>query len=635
MRRSRKDTFKSIRMKKKLKMLGLAVCIFICTIIMIYFMTAVTAETLIKPLALDKLEAGALASGELAPAGMQESGIPESNNREPGTQEHTVSNTDDKSSNTGFSTGSNTGFNTGSNTGKASLGANAGGKISLNVKNTDIRDVLSAIALGLDINIIFMEQPTRVTFKINNVTYLTALEYFLKSNGLGYTISDNIIIVGKSETLEKDFLNKQLIARFDLNYITAGQLSAKIDNLGIPVKQVVFNENEKMLWAQGTSQQLSKIKELVLMVDIPENMVKEPPSPGEDPEPEVVKLVPFKLEHIDANIFESFIKQLGMDIKSIIIENNPQTIWISARDEEIKQLEEIVSLLDIEENKALPEENMPLELIPYALEFVAAENINKIVEQMGIDVKVLYLASNPYKIWIDSKSKDIRDFEELIEKIDIMENGKWFLEVTTLKLKYLTADKFKSIVSQLDIPVQVITLDSNAYTVWVSGTPQDIVDVKSLLHDIDISTIREDSAFFIRKLKNISPQEAVTRFEYLQITDAKVFTLSFPLFSKEILIVCKPDRRYEIESAIDGIDVEGDKIRVPIDYSTHAAGQSRLAARRDLLVSLTGIPESNFYISGNISRDSTPRYIMWVEESPENIEKIMDMIEIIDSLNEQ
>ncbi|NLC68402.1 MAG: hypothetical protein GX754_06380 [Clostridiaceae bacterium] len=660
MRRSRKSTYKARKRKRILRVLRLSVRVFFYAVIMVYFMAAVTAETVIEPPSARGNPGSSTLAAETFVPGMTEAGTPGTGKTGSVAMPYMISDaagnspviagngssTGDIGSNTAGSNQGDASASTGDSTststiastsaGKENRGASVSGKISLNVENADIRDVLSAIALGMESNIVFTEQPIRVSFKISNVTYLTALEYLVKSNGLDYMVNGNIIVVGKSETLEKDFFNKQLFARFDLNYITAGQLGIQMERLGIPVKQVVINEKGKVLWAQGTSRELSKVKELVLMVDVPENEIKDPESPGEEPitGAEAVKLVPFKLEHIDAKTLEGFIKQLGMAIKAITIDNNPQTIWISTRDEEIVQLEEIVSLLDIEENKMIPEEKMPLELIPYELEFVTAENINRVVEQVGIDVKVLYLVSNPYKIWLDSKSKDIGDFEELIEKIDIMENGKWFIDVIALKLKHLTAEKFKSIASQLAIPVQLITLDSNAYTVWVTGAPEDIINIKSLLNDIDTDVVREDSAFFIRKLVNISPQEAVTRFEYLQITDARVFALNFPLFSKEILVVCRPDRIQEIESAIAGIDVKGEKIRVPIDYSTSPAGQSRLAARRDLLVDLTGISSLNFYISGNISRDTTPRYIMWVEETPENIQKIMDMIKIIDSLVE-
>ena len=628
MRRTRKSIYRSEKKKRTLKILGFSARIFISVIFIMFLATSVTAETFAKYIVWDKIKpaSSGINGTLLADASGASSSTSEESSSDP------AASTEPAAAGTG-ETGTTSNISITSASGSATVKTNtltASAKISLSVEDADIRDVLSAIALSTNTNIIFTEQPVRVTFKMNNVTYLTALEYLLKSYGLNYIISDNVIIVGKNETLEQNFHSRELFARFDLKYITAGQLKEQVDQLSLPVRQIIFDDKSKTMWAQGTSQYLSKMRELISMIDIPENAVKADAEDETEEQEPVVKLIPFELQFIDANTCDSFIQQLGMDIKTIVIDNNPKTIWITAKESEVAQLEEIIKLIDAEENSAPEEQRAPLDLIPYELEFVSSDNISSIASQMGLNVKLFYLSSNPYKIWLDARSKDIKDFEELIKEIDIMENGKWFLEVTTLKLKYLTADKFKNIVAQLDIPVQIITLDSNAYTVWVSGTARDIVDVKLLLSDIDIDKVREDSAFFIYKLWNISPEEAVTRFKYLQITDADLFTLKFPLFSKEILVVCKPDRMAQIELALEGIDVSGEKIRIPVDSSAYP---SQLTARRDLLVSLTGVPTASFFISNNVSRVlNPPQYIMWVEETPENIQKILDMINSIDSL---
>jgi type IV pilus assembly protein PilQ len=157
------------------------------------------------------------------------------------------------------------------------------------------------------------------------------------------------------------------------------------------------------------------------------------------------------------------------------------------------------------------------------------------------------------------------------------------------------------------------------------------LDVKFLLREIDTKIAQDDSTYFIYRLANISPDDAVSRFQLLQVDDAKVFALNYPLFSKELLVICPIDRSNEIKDTLKKLDVKGEKIKVPVDYSNSPAGQSRLAARREVLVKLTGIPATSFFISNNISRDTTPYFVMWVEETPENIKKIRDMIDSIDS----
>lgn len=498
------------------------------------------------------------------------------------------------------------------------------GNISINVENADLRDVLSAIALGMNTNIILVEQPTRVSFQIKNVSYNTALDYLLRSNGMEYLANGNLTVVGKRETLQKDFFNQMLLTRYDLNFITSEILSRQIDTLGIPIKKITIDENQKSIWVQGTPQSLSKVKELIAMIDIEEN------SNEEGIHAENIKLVPFELKYITADSFDQFIKQIGINAKTIIIDTNPQKIWVKAKEQELVDIGELAKNVDIEENRTLLVSSKPLELIPYSLEFIHAEELNKLITQIGIDVKALSFPSSPYKIWIDSRSNGITDFEELITKVDKMENGKLPLNITTQKLQYLTADKFKAIIQQLGIPIQVITLGSNTYTVWLSGDERDLLDIKFLLRDIDTKIAQEDSTYFLYELSNISPTDAVSRFQLLNIEYANVYSLNYPLFSKELLIICPTDRKTEITDILKKIDIKGEKIKVPVDYSNNPAGQARLAAR-EVLVKLTGIPATSFFISNNISRDETPYFVMWVEETPENIRKIRDMVDSIDN----
>ncbi|NLE26472.1 MAG: hypothetical protein GX625_14230 [Clostridiaceae bacterium] len=74
-----------------------------------------------------------------------------------------------------------------------------------------------------------------------------------------------------------------------------------------------------------------------------------------------------------------------------------------------------------------------------------------------------------------------------------------------------------------------------------------------------------------------------------------------------------------------------EKIKVPVDYSDVAGGSSKLKKRRDLLVDLTGIPSTSFTISDNVSRDDEYLYIMYLEDTQENIKKVKDYVTYIDS----
>jgi len=78
--------------------------------------------------------------------------------------------------------------------------------ITVNVKNADFRDILSALAIKMGCNIIYMDEPVRLDFSVQNVTCEEALQILLKSAAKEYIKDNNTIIAGSRELLEKIIL---------------------------------------------------------------------------------------------------------------------------------------------------------------------------------------------------------------------------------------------------------------------------------------------------------------------------------------------------------------------------------------------------------------------------------------------
>ena len=87
----------------------------------------------------------------------------------------------------------------------------------------------------------------------------------------------------------------------------------------------------------------------------------------------------------------------------------------------------------------------------------------------------------------------------------------------------------------------------------------------------------------------------------------------------------------DVRNLLARIDVEGTVIRVPVDYSNTMNGYLKLQQRKELIVELTGILASQIHISGNVSREDSYYYIMYVEGTPDEIKKVRDMIDAIDA----
>ena len=159
----------------------------------------------------------------------------------------------------------------GIDTGSENENSTVSSLVSLDVRDANILDILSILAVKLDSPIVLLEAPRTVTFKVNNLAPLSAFQLLLQKEGLDYVTVGGNFLVGERERLQKDFFNLMILTRFNLDYISAKTLRGLIDELGIPLQSITVDANPQAIWVQGTTVSLGKIRELIDAVDRPEN----------------------------------------------------------------------------------------------------------------------------------------------------------------------------------------------------------------------------------------------------------------------------------------------------------------------------------------------------------------------------
>lgn len=143
--------------------------------------------------------------------------------------------------------------------------------ISLNVKDANLLDVLSLLAYKLDMNIIFLGEPSLITLKTENLSVITTLQIVLQKEGYDYLTIGRNYIVGTREQLYGDFTNRMFLARYELFYVSASAMEGYITELGMPLQSLAVDTNQKALWMQGTPMTLGKARELINTLDVMEN----------------------------------------------------------------------------------------------------------------------------------------------------------------------------------------------------------------------------------------------------------------------------------------------------------------------------------------------------------------------------
>jgi len=97
-------------------------------------------------------------------------------------------------------------------------------------------------------------------------------------------------------------------------------------------------------------------------------------------------------------------------------------------------------------------------------------------------------------------------------------------------------------------------------------------------------------------------------------------------------MLCPPELENQVRSALGSLDGTRTKTKMPVltvkgSSESGSNPHQGLVTTRELLSELSGVPLGSFAISGNLSGDGkNPMYALWVEETPDNIMMIKDLI---------
>ncbi len=143
--------------------------------------------------------------------------------------------------------------------------------ISLDVSDANILDVLSLIAYKIGVNIIYLEQPIRITFKSEALSPITTLELILQNQGFDYLVVGRNYVVAQREKLYSNFAERLMLTRYGLFYVSASSMQDYLSQLGVDVRSLNVDSNQQALWLQGTPMTLGMARELINALDVMEN----------------------------------------------------------------------------------------------------------------------------------------------------------------------------------------------------------------------------------------------------------------------------------------------------------------------------------------------------------------------------
>ena len=280
-------------------------------------------------------------------------------------------------------------------------------------------------------------------------------------------------------------------------------------------------------------------------------------------------------------------------------------------------------------------------LTRFNLKYISSDNLESQIQKLGIPIQIVTIDKNPKAIWVQGPPQSLTKVKEIINMLDKAENATESSKLVSVKLKNITTDKLAPVITELDLPVQVITIPDIMGTLWLQGAKVDVDNAVSVISSLDVAESSSDQyTLFLFKLRNTAAKDAVERLELFGFEGVKTVSFSYPEFGKDILVLCPKDMKTRVITALEGLDLRGlgdspSQIMLPVYSATGPDAVDVLEARRSLLIQLMDELSDDrnvIDVSDDIlTRDGEEYRVLLVRSTVEVINKVKNMVELIDS----
>lgn len=407
----------------------------------------------------------------------------------------------------GISASAAGGNTTASSKSATSTGKTSASRMSVNVQNADIRDVLSAIAVNMGYSIVYTADPAEITMKMENVKPDEAFEYLLKMLNLQYIPEGKNLIVGTREVLTENFKRSLALTKFRLNYISGEALTEKIEQLNLPVTVITVDGNSKMLWVQGFASDIAKVNELVQLLDIPENAVSLKSSG---------KTLTYVNtgSNVTAYEFDRILKTLGLDV-GICLNNTDTRLFLYVTSDELKTVNDVLSKINTGEFSGLASGTGSFEML--TVNNISKQTAIAAITKVCPDLSVLSVDTSSKSFFVSGTNDDVRRAKELLTGVDLASLNAVGNTVNVYKLQHITAGeaqrRLENVAFDDAVSVYASSMPEFSSSLFVYCNEFYWTQVQALIAKIDIANVNivgipvySGSAAEIQSLQNALTQ---------------------------------------------------------------------------------------------------------------------------------
>lgn len=473
-------------------------------------------------------------------------------------------------------------------------------RISLNVVDANIKDVLSAIALNAGYTII-LEDPSvssTVTVQLEEMSPLKAIDYVTRFVDMTYLKDGNTIMVGTAEALNSTFVDKTVLSKITLKYISAEGLQTQMSALGLSNVQIVSTNNKDEFYVSGYPKELAKVSELVKLLDVSSNIMA---GGGLIPS----NFSALELEHITAEEFNGLLGNLGLS-QGIVLASRPYTLYVYVTGANLTDIKTIKNIVD-----------RPL----------SGANLNATTQPSGSG-----------DVTVPETTTGSQDSGTTAPQGGSGDGGTTTSGPTILREIQLTViDRVAAveILESFPLEVQIYGPEKMTKKIWIAGTQTQVDQAESYIRQFDseeyASSVLNDKSFFAYQLQNCTASEMLERLSNLTLEGVTFKTNAYPAATKSLLVYCDSYLVEATKALLAEMDTTstGEKANRAIEATPDSGtAQARIDALKDLYPELQNY---QFTLKTIPNKSGETRCITYVMATTEDADYIKALFTELDT----
>lgn len=389
-------------------------------------------------------------------------------------------------------------------------------RLSLNLVDANVKDALSAIARNAGYTIIFVgDATTTLTVNLEQMSALKAIDYVTRLAGLSYLKDGNTLMVGTTAELNEKFIDKVVMTKFTLKYITVGVLQTQASALGLSNVQYVSTEaDDSTVFVSASPKELAKIQELIKLIDVSSNI-------NAGAALVAANFKEINLEHITAEEFSSLLSSLGLD-PGIVVASRPYTLYTFVTGSALADINTIKAVID----KPLTGANL------------GASKSDQVVEPSTTPSGGTGEPSTgtPGTSTGSEEAKILREIE----------------------LVYIDRTMAVGIIDSFPYEVTVYGPEKMTKKLWLMGTESEVNKAEGKIKEFDTESYADsmklENTFFVYDLQNCTAQEMLDRLANIKLENVTFKTNAYPTISKALIVYCDFAKQEQVKSLLDAMD---------------------------------------------------------------------------------